>query len=274
VTLGPALSAAEAAVFETFVVPRYLSFFGSLAMGLVLPHASASVVHVGCRTGYPDGALAELLPGATLVGVDPSPSAIDLARTKAALYSGLRASYQTGEIFPTPLAEATFSHAITIHPICDTETRKRLLAELRRLLAPGGQALVALPLRGSFPEIGDMLREFALRQDSAEVAKAADIASASRPSLETVVEEFEGAGLGDVDVDVQLIAVSFDGGREFLDDPIAKLIVMPEAHATLKLDAAVLEPALKYARDAIAKYWSEGVFELTVNVGAVSARRP
>jgi hypothetical protein len=30
---------------------------------------------------------------------------------------------------------------------------------------------------------------------------------------------------------------------------------------------------MKYVHDAICKYWSEGVFELTVNVGCASGRR-
>ena len=30
----------------------------------------------------------------------------------------------------------------------------------------------------------------------------------------------------------------------------------------------------KYVEDAIQKYWAEGVFELTLNVGAASGRKP
>lgn len=118
-----------------------------------------------------------------------------------------------------------------------------------------------------------MIREYALRQDLPELSKAVDAAAQSRPTIETVAEEFESAGLGDVDVDVQLIAVSFGNGREFLDDPIAKLMVLPDTRAVLMADATVTEGSLAYLAEAISKYWSEGVFELTVNVGCASGRR-
>jgi hypothetical protein len=162
---------------------------------------------------------------------------------------------------------------MSIHPIGNAEERSKLLGELRRLLVPGGQALVALPLRGSFPEINDMIREFALRQDMADLSKAVDTAAANRPTIETISEEFENAGLTEVDVDVHLIAVSFNNGREFLEDPTAKLMVMPDMRALLPLDAVSIERSLQYVHEAISKYWSEGVFELTINVGCASGRR-
>ena len=271
--LGPPLQGADAAVFETFVVPRYLAFFGGLALDMMLPHAQAAVANIGCRTGYPDGVIADRVPGGTLVGVDPSPAALELARSKASLLSGIRANYQLAEGWPTPLADSSFTHALAIHPLCDADGRARLLLELKRVLIPGGQALVSLPLRGSFPEINDMIREYALRQDLPELGKAVDAAAASRPTIETVSEEFETAGLTDVDVDVQLIAVSFSNGREFLDDPIAKLMVMPDMKAVLQVESPIVDHSIKYVHDAIGKYWSEGVFELTVNVGCASGRR-
>ncbi|MEO7329345.1 MAG: hypothetical protein ABI193_12245, partial [Minicystis sp.] len=128
-------------------------------------------------------------------------------------------------------------------------------------------------LRGSFPEINDMIREYALRQDLADLGKAVDAAAASRPTIETVSEEFEDAGLTEVDVDVQLIAVSFNNGKEFLEDPIARLMVLPDIQAVLAMEKEMAGPCMKYVHDAICKYWSEGVFELTVNVGCASGRR-
>jgi hypothetical protein len=141
------------------------------------------------------------------------------------------------------------------------------------VVLPGGQALLALPLRGSFPEINDMVREFALRQDLAELSQAVDAAASSRPTIETISEEFETAGLSEVDVDVQLIAVSFSDGKEFLEDPIATLMVMPEMRTLLALEPDTGQRCFKYVHEAISKYWAEGVFELTVNVGCASGRR-
>ena len=133
--------------------------------------------------------------------------------------------------------------------------------------------LLGLPLRGSFPEVADILREFALRQDQAELSAAIEQSWSGRASVETIADELEQAGFVDVDVDVQLLAVSFAGGREFLDDPITKMLVLPDVRAGLRADPAVLDGAMRYLHEAIGRYWSEGSFELTVNVGCASARR-
>ena len=271
--LGAPLTVADAEIFEDAVVPRYLSFFGALAAEMLFPSPEAQIAHLGCRTGYPDSTLAEKIPESTLVGVDASGPALEFARARASLNSRLRVTYELGESLPTQLPDFGFTHALALHPLCDAEGRSMLLAELRRVLVPGGQALLALPLRGSFPEINDMIREYALRQDLMELGKAVDLAAASRPTIETISEEFENAGLTEVDVDVQLIAVSFTNGRDFLDDPIAKLMVFPELRSLLPMDADIAGPCMKYVHDAISKYWSEGVFELTVNVGCASGRR-
>lgn len=272
-SFAPPLSAADVGLFETFVVPRYLSFFAGIAADMLIAHPAAQIAHIGCRTGYPDSLIIEKLPGSSLIGVDPSRPAIELARTNASLISGVHAAYHVTEGLPTPLHEASFTHALTLHPICNAEDRGHLLAELRRVLVPGGQAVISMPLRGSFPEMLDMIREFALRQDLPEVGKAVDAAASSRPTIETVSEELENAGLGDVDVDVQLIAVSFANGREFLEDPIARLVVLADLRANLAVEPQIIDASFKYLQDAIGKYWSEGVFELTVNVGCASARR-
>lgn len=267
------LTADDAAIFDGAVIPRYLSFFGGLVCDMMIPHPAAQIAHVGCRTGFPDIAISEKLPNASIFGVDASAAALEIARNNVSLASNVRASYHVAEALPTPLNEGAFTHAFSIHPVCDIEGRAGLLKELRRVLVPGGQALVALPLRGSFPEIADMLREHALRHDLSDLGKAIDIAAHARPTIETIAEELEAAGLDEVDVDVQLIAVSFASGREFLEDPIARLLVLPESTIGLGADPAVLEPAMKYVHDAVQKYWSEGVFELTVNVGCASARK-
>jgi ubiquinone/menaquinone biosynthesis C-methylase UbiE len=271
--LGAPLSSAEAALFEDAVVPRYLSYFGGLVAEMMLPCAGARIAHLGCRTGYPDSLVAEKLPGCAITGVDPSDAALNVARGKATLFSDVQTNYVVGDAFPLGFSEASFTHAFSVHPLCDAGSRSTLLAELLRLVIPGGQVLLSLPLRGSFPEINDMIREYALRQDLTDLGAAVDAAAASRPTIETVSEELENAGMSEVDVDVQLIAVSFANGREFIDDPIAKMMVFNEMRLLLPVDKELIGPCFRYVQEAISKYWSEGVFELTVNVGGASGRK-
>ena len=268
IPLGPA----EAAIFETFVVPRYLSIFGELALEMVAEGEDAQVVHMHCRTGYPDRGLAIRLPGAYVVGIDASSAALELARAKAATMPGLVSDYRLVEELPTPLPEAAFSHALTLHPPASAEDRGLLLTESARLLAPHGQVLLAMPMRGSFQEIFDLLREYALKYDDTSVAAAVEQAVLLWPNVEMLSAELEGAGFDYVDVSLRPSILRFQGGRDFFEDPVARLAILPEVRTTLNLEATA-DKSLAYVREAIDKYWGGRSFELTVNVGCATGRR-
>lgn len=256
---------------ETFVVPRYLALYGELMLGMLLAGESALIVHLGCRTGYPDRQIIEKIAGARITGIDPSLPALELARNKAALLGEVPMEYIVGDDLPTELPDESYSHVLCLHPVVPPKGRAELFTEMQRLLYAGGQALVAMPLRGSFQEIGDLLREYALKFDEGELGKVVDHMMATRPTIETLSEELENAGLDDVDVEIRTTTLTFDSGRAFVEDPVTRLLIAPELSVALG-DVDLAKP-LDYVRDAVDKYWSEGKFELVVNVGCASARR-
>ena len=67
--------------------------------------------------------------------------------------------YRLAESLPLDLDEGNYTHAYSMHPISGPKDRAALFGEISRLLCEGGQALVAMPLRGSFQEIADLFRE-------------------------------------------------------------------------------------------------------------------
>ena len=272
VFLGDKLTPADAAIFETFVVPRYLSFYGDLALDMFLVGDVARVVHLGCRTGYPDLKIYERVSEIEIVGLDASLPALELARNKAAVRGAENVEYRVLEEELEELEAAQFSHAISLHPILGAEHRSRFYQDMRRLLLPGGQALLALPLRGSFQEVSDLLREYALKFDDTEFGKAVELALATCPSIESLSDELETAGFDDVDVEIRQTTLPFDSGRAFVEDPVSRLQIVPELRTLLARED--LKKPLEYVRDAIDKYWAEGKLELTLNVGCASARVP
>jgi ubiquinone/menaquinone biosynthesis C-methylase UbiE len=265
------LAPADAAILETFVVPRYLSLFGELALDMLLVGESAHIAHVCCRTGYPDRKILELADGATLVGIDSSLPAVELARNKASVL-GEAIDYRVVEELPGELETETFSNALVLHPTTNDADRGSLFSAMAELLYSGGQAIVALPLKGSFQEIADLLREYALKYDDGEFSKAVEEAAATRPTIETLHEELENAGLEDIDVEIRQTTIAFDSGRAFIEDPVSRLLILPELRNWLSVTN--LDRQLEYVRDAIDKYWSEGKLELSLNVGCASARKP
>jgi len=246
--LGPSYSEADLAALESEVLPKYLSFFHAVAADRI--------------GGAPPGKVALVGPLASrLVGLAAERLA---AKPDVHVVSDL----------PIRHADASFSHVVAVHPLTRPADRRRLLVEALRVLVPRGQLLLSLPLRGSFAEVSDMLREFALKSDSTKLAEAVEIAAQSRPNPETLTEELEDVGFDDPSVSVELLSVPFESGRHFAGHPLFALVVGPEIAAGLGLPESAVRPALEYVERAIGKYWSDGPFELGVNLGCVSARRP
>ncbi len=264
------LASTEAAIFETFVVPRYLSLFAELALEMIADCEDAQVVHLNCRTGYPDHEVAARLRGAYVVGVDDSDAALALARAKAATMPDAVLEYHLADGFPTPLPESAFSHALELHGLGDAAERACVIGECTRLLAVHGQAVLAMPMRGSFQELADLLREYSLKYDDAAVGRAIERAATERPTVEVLAAELENAGFDFVDVSLRPTVLTFRNGRDFFEDPIARLLILPEVRSELGIEHA--DVPLSYVHEAIDKYWSDGSFELTVNVGCVTGR--
>ena len=266
--MGPA----EAAIVETFVAPRYLELYSSLALEMVAVSEDAQLAHLHCGTGFPERALLDLLPNVHIYGADSSPAAIELARLKQAATAGLVAEYAVAEGYPLPFPGESFSHALSLaSPLTVPEARWHLLHETWRLLAPNGQALLALPLRDSYQELLDFLREYALKYDSPEVSSAVERMSA-RPTLDSLRAEFETVGFGFVEARGRTHTLRFANGRAFFEDPISRFCILPDL--ALQQSIASPERPLAYVKEAIDKYFSDRPFELTIHVGCVTGRRP
>ena len=271
---APPLADGDVAAYDAGAVPHYVRFFDALCASLIVPRAGMRVAVFGCRTGAAHDAIAaRLASGDALVGLDPSEPALWAARMRDAP-AGLSVAYEHAPTTATPLDASSFTHAIALHPLAAPEQRAALFAEMRRVLQPGGQVVVALPVRGSFPELLDLVREFALKHDKPAVTAAADRCAASRVSIETLASDLEAAGFADVDVDVQLLAVPFASGKAFAKSPVARLVAGPDLGALLDVEPALRERATIYAADAVGKYWSESGFELAVNLGGASGWVP
>lgn len=267
--VSSALSPADAAVLDAFVVPRYFALFAEVALELFMVGEGARVAHLGCRSGYPDVLLTERVPNTAVIGVDDSEPLLELARRKVP--EGVAVDYFRQ---PAPYAElpgGSFSHVLMLHPEPEPEERAALFATAARLLYAGGQALIALPLRGSFQELFDLLREYAVKHDDGPLAEAVERTAARLPTIEMLSDQLESVGLSDVDVELRGTTLRFDSGRALMEDPVARLLLLPELRRALGVASA--EPAVAYLRDAVDRYWSELELELGVNVGCASARR-
>jgi ubiquinone/menaquinone biosynthesis C-methylase UbiE len=98
------------------------------------------VLEIGCGTGNLALRAQRMHPDAEVVGLDPDPLALERARRKADR-AGLPVRWDRGKAGELPYPDESVDRvlsALMFHHLDDAE-KKRTLAEVRRVLRPGGQ---------------------------------------------------------------------------------------------------------------------------------------
>jgi len=137
-------------------------FWREAAARLLRPPVQGPLLDLACGTLDLSLALARRHPGRPVVGVDFSPGMLRLGRPKLGRPEGRRIVLASGDGFHLPLADRTFAGAAIAFGIRNMPDRPAALAELNRVLKPGGRLAVlelGLP-RGLFRRIysGYLLR--------------------------------------------------------------------------------------------------------------------
>jgi SAM-dependent methyltransferase len=124
----------------------------------LLPHleAGSRLLDCGCGPGSMSCDFAKIVVSGHVTGIDLEQSQIDLARARASEQGLTNATFLIGSIYNLPFPDSSFdvvfAHAIFEH-ISDPE---KALAEMLRVLEPGGLVAIRSPDWGGFivgPEI-------------------------------------------------------------------------------------------------------------------------
>ncbi len=103
------------------------------------PSSGMRVVDVGCGTG--NGALAVARRGATVTGIDPAERLLGIAAERAKS-EGLTIEWRSGRGDALPLDDDSQDAAIAIFSIIFAPDAGACIAELRRVVRPGGRILL------------------------------------------------------------------------------------------------------------------------------------
>jgi ubiquinone/menaquinone biosynthesis C-methylase UbiE len=128
-----------------------------------------AILDMGCGTGINLLEAARVLgPCRRLQGVDLSPGMVETARRKA-VAAGVPATFEVSDAEDLPLDDASFDLVIcnSVYNWCSH--RPRAVAEMSRVLSPGGQALVTCVADPGFQEwihTVDDVRRRLLKEDS------------------------------------------------------------------------------------------------------------
>ena len=100
------------------------------------PAAGERVVDVGCGTG--NAALLAAERGASVIGVDPAPRLLDVARQQAAARD-LDVTFASGDAAALPLADAEADVVLSVFSVIYAPDPRSAAAEMARVTGPGGR---------------------------------------------------------------------------------------------------------------------------------------
>lgn len=141
--------------YDEHIVPRFIKCACSspAIMKLrekVVPLAEGDVFEIGCGGGI-NQTLYDGSRIASYSGLDPSGKGLEYAKAEAQR-RGWRADIRQGFGEQIPFADGRFDAVVCTFTLCSVDSQERTLAELRRILKPGGRLLYAE--HGRAPDAG------------------------------------------------------------------------------------------------------------------------
>jgi ubiquinone/menaquinone biosynthesis C-methylase UbiE len=140
-----------------------------------------TVVDVGAGVGHYSTVLAEALPEARVIGVEPSQKMRAVAQAE---HAHERVEYRSGRAEELPLGDASAGAALFSNVIHHIDDRPAAAAELGRVVQPGGRLMIRGSLRDAMR--GNPHWSF--------FPGALEIAEARAPSVDEVIAMFGAAG--------------------------------------------------------------------------------
>jgi arsenite methyltransferase len=109
------------------------------------PRAQSGIIEVGCGPGFYARSLAARYPKASVLGIDDSKRQLQYARVRA-MAAGLRnCEFEQGNVLDLDQEDASFDVVIASRLFTVVPEHGRAVAEMFRVLRPGGKCFVAEP---------------------------------------------------------------------------------------------------------------------------------
>jgi ubiquinone/menaquinone biosynthesis C-methylase UbiE len=270
---GAPLDQKGAERFDREVVPRWHEVFARLLVNPIDIGPKSTILDVGCGTGTLTLALlTKADESSRIIAIDRGGAAMDIARQRVGALAGRRVFFKTERDQRLAFAPEVFDLVLANLVVADLPDPTQTLREMRRVLKRGGRVGVTCPLRGSYIEVLDLLREVLLKFDVEGAMRRLDEYVEHLLDERRAVALLEDAGFADVTLERESFSLSFRNSKDFLSDAMVELVLMPDLRHIAGEAAA--DRVLFHLREAIDTYFSPGTFTLAVTGGAVFGTRP
>jgi SAM-dependent methyltransferase len=133
----------SAGTYDTLVASLLGGLYERVADEAAEAYPTGTILEVGSGPGRLAVRLAQKAPGLKLTGVDISPEMSERAARRAASAGlGERVRFEVGDVGALPFAEESFDGAISTLSLHHWPDPARGLAEVHRVLRPGGEARI------------------------------------------------------------------------------------------------------------------------------------
>lgn len=252
--------------YATDVVPRLLLAPAELLLDALPPlQPQTRFLEVGAGAGPLAAPLAERIAGlGRLVSVDT-----DWGLAQHLPQARGRAARALAEPDRLPFANGAFDVAIGNLCLGDPVEDGPRLAELRRVLRPGGWLLFTVLLRGSFEALLDVLTESCEAAGLHAQRQALLEARRSLPDEEAIRSALVEVDIAPAHLGLEDRGLFFADGAACLGDPIVKDVLLP---SWLGEAPPVPDQALQAAARAIDTYFGGSRFALPLRTAIVTGR--
>jgi ubiquinone/menaquinone biosynthesis C-methylase UbiE len=117
---------------------------GEQAIDLMTVPTDARVLDVGCGSGWATRLLADKAASGQVVGIDIADEMIKLAREESVTFRNV--DFRVASVEKLPFSDCEFTHAFSMESLYYYADMSAALAEIRRVLKPGGLFVTVIDL--------------------------------------------------------------------------------------------------------------------------------
>lgn len=262
-------------VWDDEVEPGYARRHWDLILQHIDMPARPQVLVAGCSTGAIIPALLRSMNPPNqgrVIALEVQGPMLEKARQRVAECDRRRVFLKGESMRKLKFADNVFDVVISSLTWLDLPEPGVALKEFFRVLGPGGQVALGLPLRGTLQEVYDLFAEVALKYDLPDVHKVLEQQMKRRHPDEAEARRLlEGVGFQFVTVHSEEHEMAFSSGRDFFESVLVKALFEPRWYNVAKEHLEIL---IGHTRSTIDTYYAGDPFQVRLVAGCLCGVKP